>query len=227
MNKTATSLATLVSVFFFWGFVAASNGILIPVFKEKLQLEQWQSQMIAFAFYVAYTVGSLLYMGLSRMAGRDLIGQWGYARALSYGLLVSALGTLLFIPAANTASFPLLLSGLIVVGLGFSLQQTVANPLAIALGSPETGSMRLSLAGGVNNVGTTVGPLLVSFAIFGSAGQSTASALDISSVQVPYLALGAPCGNRGRIPSGRRPPQHLYLSPGVDGHGRYFLVRRG
>ncbi len=191
MNKTATSLATLVSVFFFWGFVAASNGILIPVFKEKLQLEQWQSQMIAFAFYVAYTVGSLLYMGLSRVVGRDLIGQWGYARALSYGLLVSALGTLLFIPAANTASFPLLLSGLIVVGLGFSLQQTVANPLAIALGSPETGSMRLSLAGGINNVGTTVGPLLVSFAIFGSAGQSTASSLDISSVQVPYLALGA------------------------------------
>lgn len=191
MNKTATSLATLVSVFFFWGFVAASNGILIPVFKEKLHLEQWQSQMIAFAFYVAYTVGSLLYMGLSKLAGKDLIGQWGYARALSYGLLVSALGTLLFIPAANTASFPLLLSGLIVVGLGFSLQQTVANPLAIALGTPETGSMRLSLAGGINNVGTTVGPLLVSFAIFGSAGHSDAASLDISSVQVPYLALGA------------------------------------
>jgi FHS family L-fucose permease-like MFS transporter len=191
MNKTATSLATLVSVFFFWGFVAASNGILIPVFKAKLNLEQWQSQMIAFAFYVAYTVGSLGYLGLSKLAGTDLIGRWGYARALSYGLIISALGTLLFIPAAESASFPLLLSGLIVVGLGFSLQQTVANPLAIALGTPETGSMRLSLAGGVNNVGTTVGPLLVSYAIFGNAASSAGTALDITAVKIPYLALGA------------------------------------
>ena len=51
----------LVIVFFFWGFVAASNDILIPVFKEHLHLEQWQSQLISFAFYIAYTVGSILY----------------------------------------------------------------------------------------------------------------------------------------------------------------------
>jgi fucose permease len=61
MKKTNYSaLTVLVLVFFFWGFVAASNDILIPVFKEKLKLEQYQAQMISFAFYVAYTVGSLL-----------------------------------------------------------------------------------------------------------------------------------------------------------------------
>ena len=185
------SLLFIVSVFFFWGFVAASNDILIPVFKEKLQLLQWQSQMIAFAFYVAYTIGSLSYVAISKLRGRDLVASWGYGKSLAVGLFISAAGTLLFIPAANNASFPLLLMGLIVVGIGFSLQQTVANPLAISLGSPETGSQRLSMAGGINNLGTTLGPLLLSFAIFGQAGTGAAPTLDIAAVKIPYLILGA------------------------------------
>ena len=57
-----SSFITLILVFFFWGFVAASNDILIPVFKEKLHLAQWQGQMVSFAFYVAYTVGSIIYI---------------------------------------------------------------------------------------------------------------------------------------------------------------------
>ncbi|MFN3529366.1 MAG: MFS transporter [Bacteroidia bacterium] len=181
----------VISVFFFWGFVAASNDILIPVFKAHLQLAQWQSQMIAFAFYVAYTLGALLYMLVSRIRGQDLVGRLGYGKALAIGLFISASGTLLFIPAANNASFPLLLMGLIVVGIGFSLQQTVANPLTISLGSVETGSQRLSLAGGINNVGTTLGPLLLSYAIFGMAGTDKSPELDITAVKIPYLILGA------------------------------------
>jgi FHS family L-fucose permease-like MFS transporter len=108
---------------------------------------------------------------------------------LALGLVISALGTLLFYPAANTGSFPLMLSGLFIVALGFSLQQTVANPLAIALGPITTGSQRLTLAGGINNLGTTIGPLIVSFAIFGAAttGNTTMS---IESVKIPYLVLG-------------------------------------
>jgi FHS family L-fucose permease-like MFS transporter len=75
------------------------------------------------------------------------------------------------------------------VALGFSLQQTVANPLAIALGPITTGSQRLTLAGGINNLGTTIGPLIVSFAIFGATttGNTTMS---IESVKIPYLVLG-------------------------------------
>jgi FHS family L-fucose permease-like MFS transporter len=183
-------LVFIVSVFFFWGFVAASNDILIPVFKEHLKLEQWQSQMIAFAFYVAYTLGALAYMLVSRLTGNDLVGRLGYGKALAIGLFISASGTLLFIPAANNASFPLLLMGLIVVGIGFSLQQTVANPLTISLGSAETGAQRLSLAGGINNLGTTLGPLLLSYAIFGMAGTDKAPELDITAVKIPYLILG-------------------------------------
>lgn len=177
----------LVTVFFFWGFVAASNDILIPVFKKAFDLSQSQSQWVSLAFYIAYTVGSLIYMGVSALIKKDLINKIGYKNGLALGLTISAVGTLLFYPAANYASFPLMLSGLFIVALGFSLQQTVANPLAIALGPIKTGSQRLTLAGGINNFGTTIGPLIVSFAIFGSAGGSDIS---IESVKIPYLILG-------------------------------------
>lgn len=181
---------TIISVFFFWGFVAASNDILIPVFKKAFNLSQAQSQLVAVAFYVAYTVGSLIYMFISKAIGIDLINKLGYKNGISLGLIVSALGTLLFYPAANTASFPLMISGLFIVGLGFSLQQIAANPLAVIAGDSRTGSQRLSLAGGINNIGTTIGPLLVSFAIFGSLSTGGTEA-SIESVKTPYLVLGA------------------------------------
>lgn len=191
-NKIQTNwgqFSVLISVFFFWGFVAASNDILIPVFKEKLNLSQGESQMVSFAFYVAYTVGSIIYMLISYFNKGDLLNKIGYKNGIALGLCISALGTLLFYPAANTASFPLMLTGLFIVGLGFSLQQTAANPLAIVMGDPKTGAQRLSMAGGVNNFGTTIGPLIVSIAIFGSAtGVKVAS---IEAVKTPYLILGA------------------------------------
>jgi FHS family L-fucose permease-like MFS transporter len=180
----------LVTVFFFWGFVAASNDILIPVFKKTFDLTQLQSQLVSLAFYIAYTVGSLLYLLISFLTKGDLINRIGYKNSLALGLLISAIGTLLFYPAANTGSFPLMLSGLFIVALGFSLQQTVANPLAIALGPITTGSQRLTLAGGINNLGTTIGPLIVSFAIFGSSASSDTN-MSIESVKIPYLILGA------------------------------------
>lgn len=179
----------LATVFFFWGFVAASNDILIPVFKTAFNLSQGESQLVSLAFYIAYTVGSLIYMGISYLMKEDLVNKIGYKNGLSLGLAISALGTLLFYPAANTGSFPLMLSGLFIVALGFSLQQTVANPLAIALGPITTGSQRLTMAGGINNLGTTIGPLIVSFAIFGS-NTGGASTMSIESVKIPYLVLG-------------------------------------
>src|SRR3954466_10413837 len=115
MTKTkssTTAFIVLILVFFFWGFIAASNDILIPVFKDKLHLAQWQSQMVSFAFYVAYTVGSLIYILLSRVTNGDLLNRFGYKNGIALGLVISALGTILFYPAAMTSSFPLFISGL-------------------------------------------------------------------------------------------------------------------
>lgn len=191
-SKTKTNykaLIALITVFFFWGFVAASNDILIPVFKKAFDLTQGESQLVSLAFYIAYTVGSLIYMGVSLLLKEDIVNRIGYKNGLALGLVISALGTLLFYPAANTGSFTLMLSGLFIVALGFSLQQTVANPLAIALGPIKTGSQRLTLAGGINNFGTTIGPLIVSFAIFGASSDSNTE-MSIESVKIPYLILG-------------------------------------
>ena len=140
--------SVLITVFFFWGFVAASNDILIPVFKKAFDLTQAQSMYVAIAFYVAYTVGSLIYAGVSKAMGMDVLNRIGYKNGICIGLLISAVGALLFYPAANLGSFSLMLSGLFIVGLGFSLQQIAANPLAIVMGDPATGAQRLTLAGG-------------------------------------------------------------------------------
>jgi FHS family L-fucose permease-like MFS transporter len=184
-----TQFGSLIIVFFFWGFVAASNDILIPVFKKAFNLSQGESQLVSVAFYVAYTIGSIIYFGVSKILGIDLLNKIGYKNGICLGLLISALGTLLFYPAANSGSFILMISGLFIVGLGFSLQQIAANPLAIVMGDAKTGSQRLTMAGGINNFGTTIGPLLVSFAIFGSVAASNSEA-SIESVKIPYLILG-------------------------------------
>ena len=140
--------------------------------------------MISFAFYVAYTVGSILYLLFSALLKRDVLSRIGYKKGISLGLVISAIGTLLFIPAANMESFDLMISGLFVVGLGFSLQQTAANPLVISLGDPKKGSQRLSLAGGINNVGTTIGPVLIALAIFGT---TSTTEVDVSIESISCL----------------------------------------
>ncbi len=191
IKTNQSALYTLVTVWFFWSFVAASNGILIPLFKEKFNLEQWQAQLVDFAFYAAYFVGSVLYIIFSVVYKGDILNRIGYKNGIVIGLVISALGSLLFYPAAETRSYFLLLTALFVVGLGFSLQQTATQPFMIALGPPETGAQRINLGGAVNNFGGTIGPTIVSFAIFGSIEPEAAAQATIESVKVPYLFLGA------------------------------------
>lgn len=190
MQNNRSHLYTLMTVWFFWSFVAASNGILIPLFKEKFTLTQTQAQLVDFAFYAAYFIGSVLYLIFSRIMGGDILNKIGYKNGIVIGLLISAVGTLLFYPAAQNASYNLLLAGLFIVGLGFSLQQTATQPFMIALGPPETGAQRINLGGAVNNLGGTIGPALVSYAIFGSIAKDAAANASIEDVKVPYLILG-------------------------------------
>jgi len=163
------ALSTLVTVFFFWGFIAAGNSVFIPFCKNYFKLDQFQSQLIDFAFYLAYYIGALILFAYGIFGGRDLVGKWGYKKSIIYGLLFSALGAAAMILAVNGNSFAGMLMGLFIVALGFSLQQTAAQPFAISLGDPATGSTRVNLGGGVNSLGTTIGPLVVALALFGSA----------------------------------------------------------
>ncbi len=189
MNKSRHSaLAVLIIIYFFWGFVAASNDILTSHFKDIFHLKQYRAQLVEFAFYIAYFSGSLIYFAFTMLKG-DILNRFGYKKGLIAGLLISATGALCFIPAANLNSYPLLLISLFIVGLGFTLQQIVANPYVIALGDPSTGSHRLNLTGGGNSFGTTIGPVLLSFALYGSIKSSVAVQSSVDSIKVPAIIL--------------------------------------
>ncbi|MGO3307465.1 MAG: MFS transporter, partial [Sphingobacterium sp.] len=162
------ALYTLVVVFFFWGFIAAGNSVFIPFCKNYFQLDQFQSQLIDFAFYSAYYLGALLLFIFSTISGKDLVGKWGYKRSIIYGLLFSALGATAMIIAVEVNVYIGMLIGLFIVALGFSLQQTAANPFAVLLGDPKTGASRVNLGGAINSFGTTIGPLVIGFALFGT-----------------------------------------------------------
>src|SRR5271166_4715806 len=117
------ALSTLVTVFFFWGFIAAGNGVFIPFCKHYFHLDQFQSQLIDFAFYLAYYLGALALYFIASVFGKDVISRWGYRNSIVYGLLFSALGAVIMIIAVNANTFPGMLIGLFAVALGFSLQQ--------------------------------------------------------------------------------------------------------
>ena len=187
------ALYTLVIVFFFWGFIAAGNSIFIPFCKHYFSLDQFQSQLIDFAFYTAYYIGALGLFAFSSLRGKDLVNNWGYKKSIVFGLLFSALGAIAMIIAVLSNVYVGMLTGLFIVALGFSLQQTAANPFAVLLGDPKTGSSRINLTGGINSFGTTVGPIIVALALFGSVSgisDKQIAGLDLSKVVVLYSGVG-------------------------------------
>lgn len=194
MNKTNyPALFTLIIVFFFWGFIAAGNSIFIPFCKSHFSLDQFQSQLVDFAFYTAYYIGALLIFAFSNFKGRDIVSSWGYKKSIVYGLLFSALGAGAMILAVKAGVYVGMLTGLFIVALGFSLQQTAANPFAISLGNPKTGASRVNLGGGINSFGTTLGPIVVGFALFGTAlsvSDDQIKGLELTKVVLLYVCVG-------------------------------------
>ena len=198
------ALYTLVSVFFFWGFIAASNGVFIPFCKTYFSLDQFQSQLIDFAFYGAYYIGGLFLFVFSSISNKDMMNEWGLKSSIVKGLILSAIGAVAMVIAVNGASpndstaFTYILGALFIVALGFSLQQAAANPFAISLGHTDKGSHRLNLAGGVNSFGTAIGPILVSLALFGTAASANINleeeiannSITLTVVQYLYIGVG-------------------------------------
>lgn len=184
-----SQFGVLITVFFFWGFVAASNSIFIPFCKKFFNLDQIQSQLVGSAFYGAYFYGSLILYLASSLSGTDILNKIGYKKGIIYGLLISVVGAiaLAFISGSGKATFPMVLISFFIIALGFSLQQTSAQPFAVALGSPETGAHRLNMGGSVNSFGTLLGPLVVSFLLFGTVTE--AKEASIENIQTLYFFL--------------------------------------
>jgi FHS family L-fucose permease-like MFS transporter len=196
MQTTKTNygaLSTLTTVFFFWGFIAAGNNIFIPFCRHHFHLDQFQGQLVDFAFYGAYYLGALGLFVFSTTTRKDLVSSWGYKKSIINGLLFSALGATMMIISVYLHVFAAMLFGLFIVALGFSLQQTSANPFMIALGDERTGSNRINLGGAINSLGTNIGPIIVSLALFGTTAaipDEKIATLGLSKVVILYACVG-------------------------------------
>jgi len=192
-NVAAMSLVT--ALFFFWGFVTVLNDILVPHLKSIFDLNYTKVILIQFAFFSAYAIFSI--------PSAKLVDAIGYKRTMVTGLFTMGAGALLFIPAANAASFPLFLVALMTLAAGITALQVAANPYVAVLGPPETASSRLNLTQAFNSLGTTIGPyiggLLILNANFKGTGETRQMSADVlqayrvqeaSSVKVPYLVIG-------------------------------------
>lgn len=178
-----TALSVLTALFFMMGFITCMNDILIPHLKAIFDLTYFQAMLIQFCFFTAYAIMSMP-MG-------KLVEKVGYKNGVIGGFLLTAVGCLLFYPAAGSASYPTFLGALFILASGVTLLQVAGNPYVTLLAKPGKESSTLTLVQAFNSLGTTVAPLLGSALILSDAAtQATATqAEQIASVQIPYLGL--------------------------------------
>jgi glucose/galactose transporter len=182
------------ALFFIFGFVTWLNGILIPYFKISCELTDFEATLVAFAFYISYTVMAL--------PASWVLKKTGFHRGMTVGLLVMALGTLVFVPAALSRAYWMFLSGLFIMGAGLAVLQTAANPYITIIGPRESAARRISIMGICNKLAGAIAPLILAYYILndgdafvksleGMDSIARAAALDSLAHRVigPYLVM--------------------------------------
>jgi MFS transporter, FHS family, L-fucose permease len=182
-----SSLVVLTTLFFMWGFITSLNDVLTPFLKGVFELTHFQANLVQFAFFGAYFIGSLLYF-ISSITIGDPISKIGYKNGIIGGLILSATGCFLFYPSAVYQSFGFFLGALACISFGLTILQIAANPYVALLGKPETASSRLNLAQGFNSFGHTIAPVIGGFLIFKFF--LTDENPGANSVKIPYLIFG-------------------------------------
>lgn len=144
-------IAIIGILFFIFGFITWLNSVLIPYLKIACELNNFESYLVAFAFYIAYLVMAV--------PSAMVLKATGFKKGMSFGLVVIALGALIFIPAALTRTYGLFLLGLFVQGTGLALLQTASNPYITILGPLESAAKRISIMGICNKVAGGIAPI--------------------------------------------------------------------
>ncbi|MBL7779017.1 MAG: sugar MFS transporter [Chitinophagales bacterium] len=162
-NKNTALVATVIlGVFFFiFGFVTWLNSTLIPYLKIACELTTAQSQLVAFAFYISYFVMAL--------PSSFILEKTGFKKGMMLGLVIMAIGAFIFIPAAQTRTYNLFLTGLFVIGTGLSLLQTASNPYITIAGPIESAARRISIMGICNKVAGVLAPIIMGAIILADA----------------------------------------------------------
>ncbi|RYC70193.1 sugar MFS transporter [Spirosoma sordidisoli] len=168
------------ALFFIFGFVTWVNSVLIAFFKQAFDLSTVGSNLVAFAFFISYT--------LMAIPSSAVLKRTGFKSGMSLGLLVMAVGTLIFVPAAKAVSYPLFLVGLFLIGIGLTVLQTASNPYATILGPRESAAQRISFMGIANKLAG-----IISQFVFGglllTGANAVSGAASLEKVVSPYLIL--------------------------------------
>jgi glucose/galactose transporter len=151
-RDTWISIFIIGMLFFIFGFVSWVNAILIPYFKIACELTNFQSYLVAFAFYISYFVISL--------PASYLLKRTGFKRGMLVGFMSMALGAFIFIPAALTRTYEIFLIGLFTIGAGLAVLQTAANPYITVLGPKESAAQRISIMGIFNKGAGILAPII-------------------------------------------------------------------
>ena len=171
-NKYLYPFILVTTLFFLWAFVHNLNPILIPHLKKACQLSDTQSALIDSSVYLAYFIVAI-------PAGL-FMQRFGYKKGIFFGLILFAIGTLLFIPAASARSYLFFLSALFIIASGATFLETVANPYVTFLGDKETSEQRLNFAQSFNGVGAFIAPIL--------GGQFILSGIELSKEQLHSMS---------------------------------------
>jgi FHS family L-fucose permease-like MFS transporter len=188
------AMAMVTTLFFMWGFLTALNDILIPHLKSIFELTYARVMLIQSAFFGAYFIFAI--------PSGMVIEKIGYKKTMVVGLLIMAVGAVLFVPAANVPSFGLFLAALIVLAAGVTALQVAANPYVTVLGPSRTASSRLNLTQAFNSLGTTIAPYVGGILILAGAPLSSSQLQQLagpalvayrqqeaSTVKIPYIGI--------------------------------------
>ncbi|MFA5462548.1 MAG: sugar MFS transporter [Dysgonamonadaceae bacterium] len=193
-NTTLIPILIIAGLFFIFGFVTWINGALIPFMKTINELTSAQSYLVASASYISFVAMAL--------PASYIINKIGYRKGMSLGLIVMAIGALVFIPAAEARTYWVFLTGIFIQGLGMTLLQTASNPYITILGPIESAAKRIAIMGIANKVAGALGSLIFGaillsgideikekLSVVGDAEKSQLLDVMADSVVIPYIVM--------------------------------------
>ena len=174
-KPTLNPIIIIGSLFFIFGFVTWLNSVLIPYLKIACELNNFESYLVAFAFYIAYFVMAIPSAWVLKLTG--------FKKGMSVGLFVMAIGALIFIPAALTRTYGFFLLGLFVQGTGLAILQTASNPYITIIGPQESAARRISIMGICNKLAGAIAPIILGAIALKNADELTTRLVTMTEVQ--------------------------------------------
>lgn len=193
-KKISSPIVIIGALFFVFGFVTWLSAVLVPYLKIACELNNFQSYLVAFSFYIAYFFMSV--------PSGWLLEYTGYKKGMVLGLIIMAAGSLVFVPAALTRTYGLFLTGLFIQGAGMALLQTASNPYVTIIGPIESAARRISIMGICNGVAGVLAPAILGFITLKGADELVQKLTSLTAVEktieldilasrviIPYLLI--------------------------------------